>query len=307
MNPRFLGYGFAVLGVSIISPDSALIRKVGMDPAALLFWRGFGIFVVSASLSVLWYRGRLWSYFTESGVLGLLIALFFFISTCSFVYSAVTLNPIILLIFVALGPVSGAVFSIILLREPPRPSVWIAIGLSFLGMAVVVGGEMHSAGTIAQLRAGEQPNLPGPLSILALIFVPTLLGLGFTLARKLKQPNIWPSNALAGVMAMAIMPFIAPSLTVPSGIFWEFWFLIIFVSGFSFILITLAPRFISSAETSLVFLLETVIGSLWIWGLLGQRPEGHEIAGGAVVTLAVLVVVMTAARQKPVPPSKPRP
>lgn len=298
MSPRFLGYGFAILGVLIISPDSALIRKVGMDPAALLFWRGFGIFVVSAVLSVLWYRGRLLSYFTESGVLGLLIALFFFISTCSFVYSAVTLNPIVLLIFVALGPVSGAVFSIILLNEPPRLAVWIAIGLSFLGMAIVVWGEMHGAGTLEQLRGGQRPNLPGPLSLLALILVPTLLGLGFTLARKLKQPNVWPSNALAGVTAMTIMPFIAPSLVVPSGIFWEFWFLVIFVSGVSFILITLAPKFISSAETSLVFLLETVLGTLWIWGLLGQRPEGHEIAGGAVVTLAVIVVVVSAARQK---------
>ena len=184
MSPRFLGYGFAILGVLIISPDSALIRKVGMDPSALLFWRGFGIFVVSAALSVLWYRGRLWSYFTESGVLGLLIALFFFISTCSFVYSAVTLNPIILLIFVALGPVSGAVFSIILLNEPPRPAVWIAIGLSFLGMVIVVWGEKHGAGTLVQLRAGQRLNLPGPLSLLALILVPTLLGLGLTLARQ---------------------------------------------------------------------------------------------------------------------------
>ena len=101
------------------------------------------------------------------------------------------------------------------------------------------------------------------------------------------------------------MPFIAPSLAVPSGIFWEFWFLVIFVSGVSFILITLAPKFISSAETSLVFLLETVLGSLWIWGLLGQRPEGHEIAGGAVVTLAVIVVVVSAARRRSTPSSPP--
>ena len=44
MNPRLIGYAFAILGVLIISPDSALIRKVAMDPWGLLFWRGLGIF-----------------------------------------------------------------------------------------------------------------------------------------------------------------------------------------------------------------------------------------------------------------------
>lgn len=296
MNPRIIGYGFAILGVLIISPDSALIRTVGMNPWNLLFWRGLGIFGVAAVLSVAWYRGKLWNYFVETGAIGILMAVFFFISTCSFVYSALTINPIILLIFVALGPVSGAVFSIILLKEPPRMAVWIAIGLSFIGMGFVVWGEMEQADMFTALAEGRELALPPWPSLLALFLVPTLLGLGFTLARMVKQPNIWPSNALAGLLALIIMPFFAPTLAIPSGVFWEFSFLIIFVSGFSFIFITLAPRFISSAETSLVFLLETVLGSLWIWWLIGQRPELHEIAGGAVVTLAVVVVVLSAVR-----------
>lgn len=298
MHPRLIGYAFAILGVLIISPDSALIRKVAMDPWGLLFWRGMGIFGVAAVLSVIWYRGRLLAYFRQTGWLGLAISLGFFISTCSFVYSATTINPIILLIVVALGPVSGAVFSIILLREPPRPAVWIAIALSFAGMGIVVVGEVlaHSGG--AASGAGQGFSLPPWPSLLALFLVPTLLGLMFTLTRRIEQPNIWPSNAVAGLFAMALMPFIAPTLAIPAGVFWEFSFLIIAVSGLSFIFITLAPRFISSAETSLVFLLETLLGTFWIWWLIGQRPEVHEIAGGAVVGVAVVVVVVSAVQTK---------
>ena len=106
---------------------------------------------------------------------------------------------------------------------------------------------------------------------------------------------------------MVIMPFFAPTLEVPAGVFWEFAFLIIAVSGFSFIFVTLAPRWISSAETSLVFLLETLLGSIWIWLLIGQQPELHEIAGGAVVGLAVVVVVLSAVRAKAEPSPSPRP
>lgn len=307
MNPRLIGYAFAILGVLIISPDSALIRKVAMNPWGLLFWRGVGIFGVAAVLSLIWYRGGLIQYFRQTGWLGLSITVFFFISTCSFVYSALTINPIIVLICVALGPVSGALFSIVLLREPPRMAVWIAIGLSFIGMGFVVWGEMIAHDGFAKLQSGEGFILPPWPSLLALFFVPTLLGLCFTLTRKIQQPNIWPTNALAGLMAMVIMPFFAPTLEVPAGVFWEFTFLIIAVSGFSFIFVTLAPRWISSAETSLVFLLETLLGSIWIWLLIGQRPEVHEIAGGSIVGLAVVVVVLSAVRSKDEPKPKPKP
>ena len=251
MNPRLIGYAFAILGVLIISPDSALIRKVAMNPWGLLFWRGVGIFGVAAVLSLIWYRGGLVQYFRQTGKLGLAITVFFFISTCSFVYSALTINPIILLIVVALGPVSGALFSIVLLREPPRMAVWIAIGLSFVGMGLVVWGEMEANDGFARLAAGQGLLLPPWPSMLALFFVPTLLGLCFTLTRRIEQPNIWPSNALAGLLAIVIMPFFAPTLQIPAGVFWEFFFLIVGVSGFSFIFVTLAPRWISSAETSL--------------------------------------------------------
>ena len=81
MNPRLIGYAFAILGVLIISPDSALIRKVAMNPWGLLFWRGVGIFGVAAVLSLIWYRGGLVQYFRQTGKLGLAITVFFFIST----------------------------------------------------------------------------------------------------------------------------------------------------------------------------------------------------------------------------------
>ncbi len=55
----------------------------------------------------------------------------------------------------------------------------------------------------------------------------------------------------------------------------------------------------------LVFLLETLLGSIWIWLLIGQQPELHEIAGGAVVGLAVVVVVMSAVRAKDEPKNAP--
>ena len=108
-----------------------------------------------------------------------------------------------------------------------------------------------------------------------------------------RRCSVWATLALLGSRLAfnacgwyADMPLSAVAGRA-SGIFWEFWFLVIFVSGVGFILITLAPKFVS-AETTSCSCSKPCWGR-WIWGLLGQRPEGMK-AGGAVVAVIVVVV-----------------
>ena len=48
------------------------------------------------------------------------------------------------------------------------------------------------------------------------------------------------------------------------------------------------PR-LSAAEIGLLSLLEIVLGPLWVWLALGERPEGAIVTGGLVVLAAVAV------------------
>ena len=54
-----------------------------------------------------------------------------------------------------------------------------------------------------------------------------------------------------------------------------------------FVLITLAPRFISAAEVNLFFLLETIFGPLWVWMVIKEQPSMETITGGAVIILTI--------------------
>jgi drug/metabolite transporter (DMT)-like permease len=54
-------------------------------------------------------------------------------------------------------------------------------------------------------------------------------------------------------------------------------------------LITHGPKFISAAEVSLIMLLETVLGPLWVWLVLAEQPGQQTFMGGGLVITAIVV------------------
>ena len=73
------------------------------------------------------------------------------------------------------------------------------------------------------------------------------------------------------------------------------WFLIagaLVVVPVAFTLLTLGPRYISAPEASLLMLLETALGPLWVWAVIGEQPGTLTLVGGGIVvtTLAAHAV-----------------
>lgn len=54
-------------------------------------------------------------------------------------------------------------------------------------------------------------------------------------------------------------------------------------------LLALGPRYISSAEVSLLVLLESVLAPILVWAVIGENPGSWAIVGGAVVVGALIV------------------
>ena len=51
-----------------------------------------------------------------------------------------------------------------------------------------------------------------------------------------------------------------------------------------FVLVTIAPRFITGAEVNLFFLLETILGPVWVWMVIKEQPSLETILGGSQET-----------------------
>ena len=56
-----------------------------------------------------------------------------------------------------------------------------------------------------------------------------------------------------------------------------------------FVLVTMAPRYITAAEVNLFFLLETIFGPLWVWFVIKESPSIETIAGGVVIIITIAI------------------
>ena len=56
-----------------------------------------------------------------------------------------------------------------------------------------------------------------------------------------------------------------------------------------FVLVTIAPRFITGAEVNLFFLLETILGPVWVWMVIKEQPSLETIIGGMVIILTIAI------------------
>jgi drug/metabolite transporter (DMT)-like permease len=61
------------------------------------------------------------------------------------------------------------------------------------------------------------------------------------------------------------------------------------VCCYSFVLVTIAPRFIPAEEVNLFFLLETIIGPFWVWMVIKEQPSLETIQGGVVIIITIAI------------------
>ena len=57
--------------------------------------------------------------------------------------------------------------------------------------------------------------------------------------------------------------------------------------GIPFALVTIAPRFITAAEVNLFFLLETILGPIWVWLVIKEQPSIETIYGGVIIIVTI--------------------
>ena len=56
-----------------------------------------------------------------------------------------------------------------------------------------------------------------------------------------------------------------------------------------FVLVTIAPRYITAAEVNLFFLLETILGPIWVWLVIKEQPSIETIIGGVVIIITIAI------------------
>ena len=262
----------AFVAVMFITPDSLFIRLASIDTWSLVFYRGMIPFVTVFIGMLLIYKLNFFSMLLNSGYHGIIYILTFSVTNITFVVSIQNTNVANTLVMIAMAPMLSAILGAIFLKEPPDKKTWVAIGITFIAAVYIF---------YDSLQLG---NIFG--DILGLI---TALGLavGAVTIRSAKNKNLVPA-AVVGKMFVAIFAiFFVESYILAEKDLIIVPLMCLMCVAIPFVLVTIAPRFIPAEEVNLFFLLETIIGPLWVWLIIKEQPSIETIQGGLVIIITI--------------------
>jgi drug/metabolite transporter (DMT)-like permease len=272
LSDRGKGILMSIVGVFVLSPDSLLIRLAGLDDYTLIFYRGlFPVFSISL---ILWlhYRADFIPALLRIGRAGILNGVLFAVVNISFVGAIQRTTVANTLLFLSSAPIFAALLSLLVLGENQRPRTWLIIVLSLAGIFIIGWGSYGSNGLGGDLLA---------------IGCAVATAASAVLVRWRKLVDLVPSIIL-GSLFSAIYAFtqspqleISPMQLIYVGIIG---FVLV---PFAFIILTIAPRYANSAEVQLVYLLESVLGPLWVWLVIRETPSLNTFIGGSILLASV--------------------
>jgi drug/metabolite transporter (DMT)-like permease len=123
---------------------------------------------------------------------------------------------------------------------------------------------------------------------LVLSVVMTLsFALSVVITRHRRDISMAPAICLSQVLVLAAVgPFAHPG-TVGTNDLLPMVVLGVGQMGLGLAFLAMGARLIPAAEVALITLLEIVLGPLWVWLALSERPSTTTLAGGAIVVAAV--------------------
>ena len=264
----------AFVAVMFITPDSLFIRLSSVETWSLVFYRGaIPFFTVFLGMLII-YKFNFFRMLFTSGYHGVIYIATFSITNIAFVVSIQNTNVANTLVMIAMAPMLSAILGAIFLKEMPDNKTWTAIAITFFA-AVYIFYDSLQLGNIL----GDLLGLVCALG----------LAVGAVTIRSAKNKNLVPA-AVVGKFVVAIfaMFFIETYVLLESDLL-IIPLMCVMCVAIPFVLVTIAPRYIPAEEVNLFFLLETIIGPIWVWIVINEQPSLETIQGGLIIILTIAI------------------
>lgn len=275
----------ALIGVAILTPDTLLMRWSGLDGWTMMAWRGVLEATVLLGITALWAPAALRAPLTRAGWP---VALALGSSSICFALAVHATAVGLVLLSLATTPLAAALVSRWLLGERTRPVTWLWMALAILGLAVALSDNVNW-----QAGAG-QPWLGVALALGAAISLAT----GLVWARQTPTLPMLPITGTGALLAGLTGLIFSDNLLPPTLVWAPTLAMGLVVLPLSFALITRAPRLTAAANVSLIMLLETVLGPLWVWWGVGERLSLGMWVGGGITLAAIALHVLSESRRR---------
>jgi len=257
------------------STGGILVRNVTLtDPWEIVFWRSVFMVIFLLGVLIFWHRTKVFVRIAEVGLQGVLagalLAFTFFFFILSVTRNTVT-NTLVLM---SIGPFFVALFGRIFLGELVPLRTWSAIALALAGISIMFSEGLDSGRSLGNFLA-----LGVPIAFALMVVV---------LRRAHASVSMVPAVMLAGIFSIIVSLPLAWPLAPTLHDLTVLWIMGWVQLGIGCVLMTIATRYLSAGEVGLLALLETILGPIWVWLGIGERPTNIALIGGLIVIVALL-------------------
>ena len=274
LNDQQKGSLLAFVAVMFITPDSLFIRLASVDTWSLVFYRGIIPFFTVLVGMLLVYKANFFKMLFTSGYHGIIYIITFSITNIAFVVSIQNTNVANTLVMIAMAPMLSAILGAIFLKEMPDSNTWIAIAVTFFA-AIYIFYDSLQLGNIF----GDLLGLVCALG----------LAVGAVTIRSAKTKNLVPAAVVGKLLVAIFAIFFIETYALVGRDLLIVPLMCVMCVAIPFVLVTIAPRFIPAEEVNLFFLLETIVGPIWVWMVIKEQPSLETIQGGIVIILTIAI------------------
>jgi drug/metabolite transporter (DMT)-like permease len=273
VSQRRRGQIYVGLAAVAWSTAGVLQRQLTLDTPTQVFGRA-----VFAGLALLAYvavveRGRMRQAFQSVGLAGVAVAVCVATASGAFIGALNHASVARVLFILAVSPMLAALLARVALGEPITRRTVLAMSLALAGVALMLGSP------------GEGSLAGDGLAFLAALAFAVMI----VITRWRHDVSMAPATFVSqAILVVVFLPFARPGEIASDDVGWLA-ALGIGQIGLGFALLTVGARLIPAAQVGLITLLEVVLGPLWVWLALDERPSTLTLLGGAIVIAAIVI------------------
>ena len=263
------------LGALSLSFGGLIVKSFeGATLWQILFWRSLFFSLTVLAFLLISYKKKTLNAFNESGIPGLIGGIILSFGFCGYVFAMYNTTVANTNFIISLQILFLAIFGYFFLKEKINLITLLSIILAMTGVLVMVGNSLT----------------PGELSgNLAAFTMPITFAVLIMIVRKFPTVDMVPAQFIAGLSSCLIGFLLSSKIMIsPNDIFLGF-LAGFFQVGFGFIFITIGARTTPSAMVGIIMLSESVLGPIWAFLFVSERPSTFGLIGGAIIISAVLL------------------
>ena len=254
------------------STGGLIARLVDTDPWTTVFWRGLFCAAFLVAVTALREGRGTPAVFAGMGGTGLGMAVCFATASTCFIMALSRTSVANVLIIQSLSPFMAGLLGWAWMSERVAGRTWAAMSVALLGSVIMVSRYFYTTPTTGSLSGDLLAFTVALAFAVATVFL-----------RRRRQVQMLPAAALAAALTSLVAALPAEPRSADAG---DLALLALFGAcqlGLGMILFTAGARRIPVAEASLIAVLESVLGPVWVWLALGENPGLPSLVGGVIV------------------------